>query len=677
MIQQASRKYPLLQPFQLKGLQLKNRVMSTSHAISLAEYGLPKERYQLYHEEKAKGGIGLTMFGGTSNVSVDSANVWNQINVRDDTVIPYFLEFSERIHRHGSKLMCQLSHFGGRGHWQTDNWLPVLGPSHHREHLHGSMIREMDQQDIDRIVADFAKSAWRCREGGLDGIEISAHGHLIGQFWSPFTNMRTDKYGGSLENRMRFGLEVLEAIRHVVGDDFVIGVRMPVNEYFSEGLQLDECLKIAQVLELSGFVDFLNLNANRIDTELGLANYMPGMAVKLAPYLQQVGDFRKNLKLPIFHACRVTDIATARYAIADGLVDLIGMTRGHMADPYIVKKLEMGLEERIRPCVGATYCSSHRTCIHNPATGRENTLDHLTTSVGVSKKKKVIVVGAGPAGLEAARVSAQRGHEVILFEANRDVGGQVAIAARVHLRKDLIGIVDWLKAEIEQLNIDLRLNHYVESDDILEENPDCVIIATGGMPDHSWLEGGDYCNNVWEILDGSTPLKGNFLVYDGTGEHNALSCVDFLLDRGLQVELMSPEHVIGKNTNYTEQPLYLKRFYEKEATLTVDHQLISVHTEAGKHVASIRNELTGKVTQRAYDNIVIERGATPFDELFHTMRSDSRNNGKMDLDALVKGLPMPFEGSSDGYTLYLIGDAVHNRDIHAAIYDARRLCQFL
>src|SRR5918994_26509 len=252
------------------------------------------------------------------------------------------------------------------------NWLPTVAPSAIRERRHRDIPREMDRSDIDRIIADYAAAAVRCKEGGLDGCETVIGGHLIGQFLSPRTNRRTDAFGGSLENRARFGLMVHEAIRKRVGDDYIVGIRFVVDEDIEEGIGFEECVKIAQLFEREGHIDFFNAIFGRMDTDLSLAEHnMPGMSQPLAPFLAKVGAFKREVGLPVFHAARIPDIATARHAIAENLLDMVAMTRAHMADPQIVNKLMRGEEERIRPCVGASHCMYKKlACIHNPATGR-------------------------------------------------------------------------------------------------------------------------------------------------------------------------------------------------------------------------------------------------------------------------------------------------------------------
>ncbi len=319
------------------------------------------------------------MFGGSSMVARDSSWGGGQIDMSSDAIIPDLQAFSSRIHGHGAAIMCQISHLGRRATSAAMNWLPTLAPSPIRERRHRDFPREMDRSDIDRIIADYAAAAVRCKEGGLDGCETVTGGHLIGQFLSPRTNRRTDGFGGSLENRARFGLMVHEAIRKRVGDDYIVGIRFVVDEDIEEGIGFAECVPLAQLFEREGHIDFFNAIFGRMDTDLSLAEHnMPGMSQPLAPFLSTVGAFKREVGLPVFHAARIPDIATARHAIAEGLLDMVAMTRAHMADPQIVNKLMRGEEERIRPCVGASHCMYKKlACIHNPATGREQILPQI------------------------------------------------------------------------------------------------------------------------------------------------------------------------------------------------------------------------------------------------------------------------------------------------------------
>ena len=329
----------------------------------------------------------------------------------------------------------------------------------------------MDRADIDRIVAAYGEAARRCREGGLDGCEVVGQAHLPEQFWSPAWNRRDDEFGGSLENRLRFGFMVARGDPREGRRRLHRRHRIAIDQNLEGGLSKDDCLEIAQRHERSGLVDFLNLNFGRVDTEIDYVNLMPGMSAPKAPYLDRVRAFARELTLPTFHACRIVDAATARRVIDEGIVDMVGMTRAHIADPHIVNKIEAGEEERIRPCVGATFCMDHRFCIHNPSTGREKTLPHDVPGAGASKR--VVVAGGGPAGLEAARVSALRGHEVHLFESAGRLGGQVAVAAKAGWRREIGGITDWLAAEIGHLGVDVRLSAPAGPEAVAALGPDC------------------------------------------------------------------------------------------------------------------------------------------------------------------------------------------------------------
>jgi 2,4-dienoyl-CoA reductase-like NADH-dependent reductase (Old Yellow Enzyme family)/thioredoxin reductase len=651
--------------------------MSTSHACGLDDEGVPGDRYQAYHEEKAKGGIALTMFGGSSNVAPDSPSVFQQLYVGDDRIIPYLQQFSERIHGYGTSLMCQITHLGRRGDPHAGNWLPTIAPSRVRETHHRSFPKEMDEHDIDRIVKAYGAAARRCKEGGLDGIETLASSHLIGQFLSPLTNQRTDRFGGSFENRCRFGLMVYEEIRRQVGDDFILGFRYLIDEAASGGLSFDDCVVIAQIFQRSGYIDFFNAIYGRMDTELSLAvDNMPGMASPIAPWLAKVGAFKREVKLPVFHAARIADIATARYAIKEGLLDMVAMTRAHIADPHIVSKLVKGKEEEIRPCVGATHCmSQHRpTCLHNAATGREGTLPHI---IHRSERpgRKIVVVGGGPAGLEAARVSAERGHDVVVFEAADELGGQVLIAARGSWRKDLIGVIDWRVSELERLGVDVRCNAYAESSDVLREEPDVVIIATGGLPDLGWIDGEEHCVSAWDVLTGSVPLGEEIIVYDGTGRHAAPLAAEHIAMAGRQVSIVALDSQLALEMTYAERVLWKKRIYELGIELTFDHRLRRIEKRDNRLLAIFANEMTDTEVERYCDQVIIEHGTVPMVELFDELRSRAANDGVTDIDALLTISPQPLNINPDGHIeLHRVGDAIASRNIHSAILDALRLC---
>jgi thioredoxin reductase len=359
------------------------------------------------------------------------------------------------------------------------------------------------------------------------------------------------------------------------------------------------------------------------------------------------------------------------------LLDMVAMTRAHMADPQIVNKLMRGEEERIRPCVGASHCMYKKlACIHNPATGREQILPQIVLP-SHKPGRKVVVVGGGPAGLEAARVSAERGHKVVLFEAAR-LGGQLLLAVRATWRRDLIAIVDWRVAELARLGVDVRLNTYAGPDDVTAEQPDAVIVSTGGMPDPGWLDGAEHCATVWDILSGAVVAKDEAIVYDGTGRHQAVSCALHLAEHGCAVQFVTLDDNVGLEMEYNARVVYRKRFAEHGVRSTIDHQLERVRPSGNGLVATFRHELTGATMELCAPQVVIENGTVPMTETFDSLCAGSANGGITDIDALLAGKPQLATPPANGtFELHRIGDAVASRNVHAAIYDALRLCMAL
>jgi 2,4-dienoyl-CoA reductase-like NADH-dependent reductase (Old Yellow Enzyme family) len=669
---------PLLQPLRLNRLLLKNRVYSTGHApAGYLDGGKPGLRYELYHEEKAKGGLALTIIGGSSNVAVDSANVFDQINAGTDAVLPFYRSISERIHRHHAAVMIQLTHLGRRSKWDVDNWLPALGPSPVRERAHRSFPKEMERFDIDRIVDAYAAAARRAKDGGLDGIEIAAMaGHLIDQFWSPRTNHRTDDFGGNLENRMRFAQMVLTAVRDQVGAQYVVGMRIPGDEGVRGGLTQADCIDIATTLSATSMVDFFSVTYGSGNTDRELSEMIPVFGRPLGGNLSVAGAIRKEVDIPIFHAGRIADVSTARHAITGGYADMVGMTRAHIADPHIVAKLIAGDEHRIRPCVGATYCASRveTFCLHNPATGREAVIPQLVPPADTSRR--VVVVGGGPAGLEAARVSAERGHTVTLLEAASRLGGQVLLAARTARHSEKAGIIHWLEQETRRRGVRIRLNCYAEPIDVLAMQPDVVIIATGGVPDTSVVETGEeHLTPAWDVFSQTPRPNRRVLIFDDHGGEQALTAAERLATGGSHVELVTPDRMAGADVTGTIYPDYLRALYRAGVVLTPDHLLHSVHRQDDALLATLVNAYSDHLVERTVDQVVVEHGTVPVDELYHQLQAGSSNHGQTELGALLAGQPQTIIANEPGtYQLFRIGDAVAHRNIHAAILDARRLC---
>ncbi|MGD9481374.1 FAD-dependent oxidoreductase [Shinella sp. G-2] len=674
---------PLLQPYQLKHLTLRNRIIVTSHEPAYPEDGMPKGRYRAYTVERARGGVAMTMTAGSAAVSKDSPPVFNNLLAYKDEIVPWIREMTDAVHEEGAAIMIQLTHLGRRTRWDKGDWLPVVAPSHHREAAHRAFPKKLEDWDIERIIKDFADAAERMKAGGMDGVELEAYGHLIDQFTSPLTNELDGPYGGSLDNRLRFCFDVFRAMRERVGNDFILGVRYTADECLPGGTGKAEGLEISRRLKESGLIDYLNVIRGHIDTDPGLTDVIPIQGMASAPHLDFAGDVRAATKFPTFHAAKIQDVATARHAIATGKVDMIGMTRAHMTDPHILRKIIEKREDDIRPCVGANYCLDRiyqgglAFCIHNAATGREETMPHTIAKAEV--RKKVVVVGAGPAGLEAARVSAERGHEVIVFEAANNPGGQIRLTAQSERRREMIGIIDWRMSQCEKLGVAFHFNTWADSETIRAQNPDVVIIATGGLPHTDVLtKGNELVVSSWDIISGDVKPGTNVLVYDDAGDHAGLQAAEFIARAGGKVEIMTPDRAFAPEVMAMNLVPYMRSLQKLDTTFTVTYRLEAAERSGNQLIAHVGSDYGGVSRQRTVDQIVVNHGTIPLDDLYFELKPGSKNLGAVSYDELLSGAPQTVERNPDGaYQLFRIGDAVAARNTHAAIYDALRLAKDL
>ncbi|WP_106797341.1 NADH:flavin oxidoreductase [Rhizobium sp. H4] len=672
---------PLLQPYQLKHLKLRNRIIVTSHEPAYPEDGMPKEKYRAYTVERAKGGVALTMTAGSAAVSKDSPPVFNNLLAYKDEIVPWIREMTDAVHEEGAAIMIQLTHLGRRTRWDKGDWLPVVAPSHHREASHRAFPKKLEDWDIERIIKDFADAAERMKAGGMDGVELEAYGHLIDQFVSPLTNELDGPYGGSLDNRLRFCFDVFKAIRKRVGDDFILGLRYTADECLPGGTGKAEGLEISKRLKESGLIDYLNVIRGHIDTDAGLTDVIPIQGMANSPHLDFAGEIRAATDFPTFHAAKIPDVATARHAIASGKVDMVGMTRAHMTDPHIVRKIIEKREEEIRPCVGANYCLDRiyqggaAYCIHNAATGRELTMPHILAKADV--KKKVVIVGAGPAGLEAARVAGERGHMVVVFEAANDPGGQIRLTAQSERRREMISIIDWRMSQCEKYDVTFHFNTWAEADTIEAENPDVVIIATGGLPHTEVLsKGNELVISSWDIISGDVKPGTNVLIFDDAGDHAALQAAEFLAKAGAKVEIMTPDRSFAPEVMAMNLVPYMRSLQKHDVTFTVTYRLEAVEKSGNQLVAHVGSDYGGIAKQSSYDQIIVNHGTIPLDELYFELKPNSSNLGEMSHDQLLAGEPQSVVRNPEGkFQLFRIGDAVAARNTHAAVYDGLRIAK--
>ena len=674
---------PLLQPFQLKHLTLRNRIIVTSHEPAYPEDGMPKDLYRAYTVERARGGVAMTMTAGSAAVSRDSPPVFNNLLAYKDEIVPWVRQMTDAVHEEGAAIMIQLTHLGRRTRWDKGDWLPVVAPSHHREAAHRAFPKKLEDWDIERIISDFADAAERMKAGGMDGVELEAYGHLIDQFSSPLTNELDEPYGGSLDNRMRFCFDVLKAIRARVGDDFILGVRYTADERLAGGTSKEEGLDISRRLRDSGLVDYLNVIRGHIDTDPGLTDVIPIQGMANSPHLDFAGEIRAATNFPTFHAAKIPDVATARHAIASGKIDMVGMTRAHMTDPHIVRKIIEKREEDIRPCVGANYCLDRiyqggaAYCIHNAATGRELTMPHIVPKA--AQRKKIVIVGAGPAGLEAARVAAERGHQVVVHEAAPQAGGQIRLTAQSERRREMISIIDWRLAQCEKLGVRIQFNSWAEPETIASENPDVVIVATGGVPHTDVLStGNDLVVSAWDIISGDVKPGANVLVFDDAGDHSGLQAAEILAKAGARVEIMTPDRSFAPEVMAMNLVPYMRSLQKHDVIFTVTWRLEAVERHGNELRAHLGSDYGGVTRQRVFDQIVVNHGTIPLDELYFSLKPLSSNLGEVSYEALIAGEPQSVMRNEDGrFQLFRIGDAVAARNTHAAIYDGLRVAKNL
>jgi len=526
----------LFEPIQIGKLTVRNRVLSTAHAeVYATDGGMTSERYVKYYEEKAKGGIGMCICGGSSVVAIDSPQQWwSSVNLATDRIIPHFQNLSDAMHRHGAKIMIQITHMGRRSRWDGYHWPHLMSPSGIREPVHRATCKTIEEEDIWRVIGNFVTAARRAKAGGLDGVELSAvHQHLIDQFWSPRVNQRTDEWGGSFEGRMRFGLEVLKAVRKEVGNDFCVGLRICGDEFHPDGLSHEDMKQIAKYYSDTGMLDFIGVIGSGCDTHNTLANVIPNMTFPPEPFLHLAAGIKDVVNVPVLHAQNIKDPNQATRIIEGGYVDMVGMTRAHMADPHLVNKMRLGQVDRIKQCVGANYCIDRQyqgldvLCIQNAATSREYMgVPHMIEKTA-GRIRRVVVVGGGPAGMEAARVAAERGHQVTLLEKKDQLGGQISIAAKAPQRDQIAGITRWYQLELARLGVDVQLGITADADGILALQPEIIVLANGGHPfleqNPHWGAAEGLVVSSWDILDGTVAPGKNVLVYDTICEFSGMS----------------------------------------------------------------------------------------------------------------------------------------------------------
>ena len=534
----------LFSPIKLGPMTVRNRIVASSHATNLmSPIGPSTDRSLYYYLSKAKGGVGLIVTQFSSVLPVTTAAP--PVAFQSDAIIPEYKKLADAIHGEGARLMVQLALPGKYGSAEALGGVLLSSsplPANTALRGTGEVPREMEIEEIQEAVEAFANAARRVREAGLDGVEINmAVGFLISQFLSPAFNQRTDEYGGSLENRLRFPIEVIDAVRDAVGRDFVVGIRLTGDEFLEGGIDLDLAKLNAQTLEATTKLDYINICAG---TFFNPEAHIPPMYFPLGCFVYLASAIKEVVNLPIVAVGRITDPVQAEQILADGHADMVTMNRATICDPEMPKKAQEGRLEEIRKCTGCNEGCFGRwsqglpiTCTYNPEVGREREFAITPASV----KKKVMVIGGGAAGLEAARVAALRGHQVSLYERGSELGGQLNIAAKAPMRADFLEVPRYYTHQMKILGVEVNLETEVTPEMVEANNPDAVVVATGSLPYLPPIPGVERANVVEgrQVLQEEVEVGQNVVVIAGEQHIQALSVADFLAEKGKTVELLT------------------------------------------------------------------------------------------------------------------------------------------
>jgi mycofactocin system FadH/OYE family oxidoreductase 2 len=645
----------LFSPLKIGGITVPNRICFSAHTTNFATHGLVNDRQVAYYEERARGGCGLIILGELSLHSSDRPYE-QMIEAYDRKVIPGWQTLTSAIHQYDTKIIAQLNHSG----FQCDGCIsrhPVLGPSPISDVEFGEVAKVMEPEDIDEIIETFARAAAYVKEGGFDGIEISlGHRSLLRQFLSPLSNYRQDVYGGSLENRMRFAQEIIDAVRKVVPRDFPVGIRLCADEIFYGAITSEDAKEIAHRFESTGQINFINLSVGtyyNLHLVRGSMHFPLGFTLHLSQAIKEV------VKVPVFANNRINRPQMAEEIVAQGKADIVGLVRALICDPQFPKKTKEGRTEEIsicvsdnQGCIGRVNQAKTIGCIQNPCVGFEKKVDKELKQP-ISKKKKVMVIGGGPAGMEAARMAALRGHQVTLYEKEPELGGQINIAQKGAGRENIGLVVTNLMAQLKKWKVRIEPGVEVTEEFVIKSNPDVAIVATGSVPRENPFPGRytpSQVLNVWQVLKGGTPIGEKVLLIDGDGHHKATSTAEFLADHGKKVDILTDALFIGVELGPIGD-LYnsRQRLLQKGVTFTSDMRVQEIEGATVKAVNVYSNEV---FVYEGYDTIVVVMANRPNHDLYFGLKGKIKE-------------------------LYRIGDCVAPRKIDMAIWEGNKVGRIL
>jgi mycofactocin system FadH/OYE family oxidoreductase 2 len=650
-----SQRYELLfSPLQVGPLRLSNRIVFSAHLTNYAVDGLPSEQHAAYYAARAKGGAGLIITEEHSTHATD----WpyeKLIHGFKPEVLDGYRRITDAVHVYDTPILAQLNHNGGQASSMYSR-RAVWAPSPVADPLFREVPKAVDEAEIASIIDGYVDVARRCILGGFDGVELQcSHSSIVRAFLSSATNQRADRWGGPLANRARLLLSLVAAVRDAIGPDKALGVRLCGDELLEGGTTINEAVETAVLVESTGAVDYLNTSIGVATSSLFAIE--ASMAVRPGYALFIPSAIRQRVQLPVIGVGRFKDPIQADRALQEGHCDLVGVVRGQIADADFARKARSGNAERLRlclscnqECVGRMGLNRWLGCIENPRTGKES----VALSPRGSRGRRVVVVGAGPAGLQAAVTAASRGHDVTLLERRDELGGQVALAARVPGRAEFGDLVRNLAGDVRAGGITVLTNVNADVALIASYAPEVVLIATGSIPATPWWaqerpEGGPALLDVTDVLDGVEVPGTRVLVVDELGFHQGTSVAELLADRGHAVEIASPALVVGQDLGVT---LDLEQFWVRATAKKIVQTTSTMVTGLRPGGVAVQHVLTGSPGTREVDVVVLAAPRVPL----NVLETECRRVG--------------FEAHS-------IGDARAPRRAHAAIIDGDRIASAL
>jgi 2,4-dienoyl-CoA reductase (NADPH2) len=676
----AAHRY-LWTPLRLGPVTVRNRIVFSAHLTNYARDGKPTEQHAAYYAARAAGGSGLIITEEHSTHPTD----WpyeKLIHGFHRDVIPGYLAMTEAVHRHRTPIFAQINHNGGQASSMYSR-LPVWAPSPVADPLFREVPKAVTHADIAEVIGGYATVAEHCAEGGFDGIELQcSHSSIVRGFLSPATNRRTDEYGGTLENRTRLLLHIVDAVRAVIGNRLALGVRLCGDELIEGGTTIDDAVEVAKMVEATGQVDYINTSIGVATASLFMIEASMHVPPGYAMFIPSA--FRKAVDLPVVGVGRFKDPLQAERALAEGHCDLVGVVRGQIADPDFAAKARAGATDEIRlclscnqECVGRMGLNRWLGCIENPRTGREaeyarrtrEKLSAATASVatpgaasrerasasrqlgaGEAKRSpvpaRVMVVGAGPGGLQAAISAARHGHRVTVYEQQAEPGGQVRLAASVPNRAELGDMIRNQLAECRRLGVDIQYGVGVWPGLVEEQQPDHVIVATGAEPHRPWWVPQDVQNvcDIRDVLAGAASPSGAVVVIDEIGFHHATSVAELLADRGCSVEIVTPGMVVGQDLGIT---LDMENWWMRATAKGIVQSTDLVPMGLTGNELSLLHHPTGAMLTRIPDWVVLAVPASPVEWLYNDLKAA-------------------------GVSVERVGDCVAPRRAHAAVVDGER-----